>query len=81
MKGGQSQRREVECGEEVPSPLKKGSEGGAVPPPQKLKKKFWFNVFKKFLCSDQRGGGIAQCPPKYATVRGCSSQNPTQSNP
>ena len=28
-------------------------------------------MFKKFLCSGQRGGGIAQCPPpKYATAIG-----------
>ena len=48
-------------GRGVPSPLKKASGEGAVPPPQKLKKIFWFNVFKKFLCSGQ-GGGIAQWP-------------------
>jgi len=56
-------------GEGVPSPLKKGSGEGAVPLPRNLKKKFWFNVFKKFLYPGQRGG-IAQCPPppKYTTV-------------
>ena len=38
--------------------------GGGVPSPlKKFKKKIWFNVLKKFLCSGQRGGGIAQCPP------------------
>ena len=40
-------------GRGVPSPLKKGSGKGAVPPPQKF---FWFNVFQKFLCSGQGGG-------------------------
>jgi len=46
---------------------KKGSGEGAVFPLQKLKKFFWFNVFKNF-CVQAKGGGIAQClPPKYAT--------------
>ena len=83
--GGQSQRREVrgaggangvECGEGVSPPLKNGSGEGAVPPPQKFLNFFWFNVFKKFLCSGQRGG-IAQChpPPKYATVIKYSRRN------
>jgi len=64
-------------GRGVPSPLKKGSGEGAQPPPQNLKKNFWFSVLKKFLCSGQRGGAIAQCPPpKYATailsILGCN---------
>ena len=58
MKGGQSQRCEVrgaggangvECGECAPSP-------------EIFKKFFWFNVFKKFLCSGRRGGiGCCDC--------------------
>ena len=68
-------------GRGVPSPLKKGSGEGAVPPPKKnfFLKFFWFNVFQKFLCSGQRGGGIAQCPPpKYATE---PNHHLPQSNP
>jgi len=46
----------------VPSPLKKGSGEGAVPPHQKFLKKILVQCVQKFLCSGQRGG-IAQCPP------------------
>jgi len=56
-------------GRRCPSPLKKGSGKGTVPPPQKFKKFFFgFNVFKKFLCSGQRGGPSPSGPPKYATA-------------
>ena len=68
MKGGQSQRREVECGEGVPSPLKKGSGEGAVPPPQKLKKIVGSMCSKKFWCSDQ-GGGHRPVPPLNTPLR------------
>jgi len=47
----------------VPSPLKKGSGEGAVPPPQKLKKKFGSMCSKNFCVQAKGGLGIAQCPP------------------
>jgi len=53
----------------VPSPLKKGSGEGAVPPPQKLKKFFFGSMCSKNFCVQAKGADIAQCPPppKYAT--------------
>jgi len=52
----------------VPSPLKKGSGEGAVPPPQKFKKMFLVQCVPKIFVFRPKGGGIAQCPPpKYAT--------------
>jgi len=55
----------VECGEGLSPPHWR--RGLVCPLPRNLKKCFWFNVFKKFLCSGQRGGGIAQCPPPLNT--------------
>jgi len=49
-------------GRGCPLPTEEGSGEGAVPLPRNLKKNFWFNVFKKILCSGQRGA-IAQWPP------------------
>ena len=55
-------------GRGVPSPLKQGSGEGAVPPPQNLKKNFFGSMCSKNFCVQAKGGGgIAQCPPKYAT--------------
>ena len=55
--GGQSQRREVSRGCPLPT-----EEGVGAPSPE-IKKNFWFNVFKKILCSGQRGGGHRPVPP------------------
>ena len=76
--GGQSQRCEVrgaegaigvECGEGVSLPTEEGVwEGDCAPSPEIFKKFLGFNVFKKFLCSGQRGGASPSGPPKYATA-------------
>ena len=50
-------------GRGVPSPLKKGSGEGDVPPPQKFFKIFLVQCVQKFLCSGPSPSG----PPKYAT--------------
>ena len=74
--GGQNQRCEVrgaggangvECGDRgVPSPLKKGSGEGAVPPPQKF---FFGSMCSKKFCVQAKGGGASpSAPPKYATA-------------
>ena len=61
-------------GRGCPLPTEEGSGEGAVPPPQKFLKIFWFDVFKKFLCSGQRGGLSPSGPPKYATACSHSSE-------
>jgi len=41
----------------VPSPLKKGSGEGAVPPPQKFFKNFFGSMCSKISCVQAKGGG------------------------
>ena len=44
-------------GRGCPLPTEEGVRGGGcAPSPEIFKKFFWFNVFKKFLCSGQMGG-------------------------
>jgi len=54
-------------GRGVPSPLKKGFGEGAVPPPQKFKKKFGSMCSKNFCIQAKGGGASPSGPPKYAT--------------
>jgi len=71
--GGQNQRCEVrgaggangvECGDRgVPSPLKKGSGEGAVPPPQKFFKIFFGSMCSKNFCVQAKGGASPSAPP------------------
>jgi len=59
------------CGGGVPSPLKKGSVEGAVPPPQKFLKIFFGSMCSKNFCVQAKGGGIAQWPPLNTPLAGC----------
>jgi len=70
--GGQSQRCEVrgaegaigvECGEGCPSPLKKGSGKGTVPPPQKFLKFFGVQCVQKIFVFRPKGGGHRPVAP------------------
>jgi len=54
--GGQSQRREVECGEGVPSPLKKGSEGGGCAPSPEIFRFFLVQCVQKIFVFRPKGG-------------------------
>jgi len=53
----------------VPSPLKKGSGEGAVPPHQKFFKNFLVQCVQKIFVFRPKGGHRPVPPPKYATVR------------
>ena len=52
----------------VPSPLKKGSGKGAVPPPQKFFKFFLVQCVQKIFVFRPKGGHRPVPPPKYATA-------------
>ena len=69
MRGSRRRRRQWGgvWGGGVPSPLKKGSGEGAVPPSPEIKKKIFGSMNSKNFCVQAKGGGIAQWPPKYAT--------------
>jgi len=54
-------------GRGVPSPLKKGSGEGAVPPPQKFKKNFLVQCVPKIFAFRPKGEGASPSAPPLNT--------------
>jgi len=50
-------------GRGCPLPTEEGVRGGGCAPSPEIFNFFWFSVFKKFLCSGQRGGHRPVPPP------------------